>query len=230
VSFAAITFSASAALVGPGQTVSDNLSDQGYQPPGVVIAEQTISHTFNYTPIPKLEGQTFPDPPVHTFEAVNRVYRADDGHLTFSLDSKVEYGEAFLEGWTVGTGNYDSFITDVHTTTGEVSASRDDVGKLTITAGNQASVFPRFFIETNATSFNGNGFADISGREEFALTDSGGNPGLFFATAEGSLGGLFQPVSESGPVAVPLPPAVYGGLGMLMLIGGWHLRRRNGTL
>jgi hypothetical protein len=220
-------FQVQAAPVGPGQTVPYSaVGDSTYTPPGTVIAQQTLSKTFTYDP------QFNPDPgapfnqqhPELTFSFTNKVYRADDGHLTFTFEP-VGSDTGFGERWSITTGDYSGFTTDVHSFDAS-TLSRDNAGNVTLARPDSSGHgIPSVLIETNATNFNQQGTADVTGADEFMLDTGPSSSTLVLSTTAGSLSGLYQPASEGGPAAIPLPPAVYGGLAMLAGIVVTRVRR-----
>jgi hypothetical protein len=78
-------------------------------------------------------------------------------------------------------------------------------------------------IATNATEFNSKGHASLTAVDEFANVPN--EIGLTLGIGSAELSGTFQPARSEGPVAVPLPPAMYGGMAMLAGIVVARVRR-----
>jgi hypothetical protein len=209
-----------AAPVGPGQTlmVDENVG----LPQGTPIAE--IKRDVAITYVPVQPGFFLPLNTTRSF--VNQVFRDPvTQHLTFVLHATDLETTGFELASAATYGSFDDFTTDVHAQAhqagiGEPSTlQRDLSGNITIQSPNvDISIAPIFVVNTNATDFDRNGFAHMTAKDEFELTETDGvSTTLGNAAADFTIDGLFQP-KESGTVAVPLPPAVYGGLAMLAVI------------
>jgi hypothetical protein len=208
-----------AAPVGPGQTLMvDEIVDL---PTGTPIAEMTRDIAVTYTPV---QSEFFQ--PVHvTHSYVNQIFRDPvTQHLTFVLHVTDLERTDFAIFSHATYGSFDDFTTDVHAQAqragfgNESTLSRDLDGNITIMADTfDEGRAPIFVIDTDATEFDRNGFAHINAKDEFSLTANDNSTTLGNAETDYTFDGLFAP-KESGPVAVPLPPAVYGGFAMLLAV------------
>jgi hypothetical protein len=190
-------------------------------PTGTPIAEMTRDVAVTYIPV---QSEFFQ--PVHvTHSYVNQVFRDPvTQHLTFVLHATDLERTDFAIFSHATYGSFDDFTTDVHAQAQQAgfgndsTLSRDLDGNITIKADTfDQSRAPIFVINTDATEFDRNGFAHINAKDEFSLTAKDNSTTLGNAETDYTFDGLFAP-RESGPVAVPLPPAVYGGLAMLVAI------------
>jgi hypothetical protein len=95
---------------------------------------------------------------------------------------------------------------------------------------------PTLLVRTDATDFDAGGVLRFAASDPFLLPGpvegSGAAGGMVSVLASGEveLSGAFRPVTDARPAPVPLPPAVFTGMGTLIACGilraGWARGRR----
>jgi len=78
---------------------------------------------------------------------------------------------------------------------------------------------PMLLVRTNATSFDAAGSATFSASDEMSLLDGSSR----LVTGSATIDGVLEPMTAMGPVtppvSIPLPPAFFSGLGVLLAMG-----------
>jgi hypothetical protein len=192
----------------PGQTGIAGLESsffQGdrYSPLWTLVDQQTFQMTFKYPPFSPAQD--------HNVTFINSVYRnPDTGNLIFGYRFS---GLPSFEDFDFDTKGFGGLRTEVTSNVGAggFKASRSADGSVINFLG-QGESSNISYIATDATSFNKNGITIATSSNQF------GDVGAITDTIE--VPGTFQ------PVAVPLPPAVWGGSVMLMAVMGLHKWQR----
>jgi hypothetical protein len=212
-----------AGLLRPGQTVGLHSSDLDV-PTGTLIAQQTQPLLIDYgVKSPTIGFDGWLRGSFH-----QAVYADATGRLTFLYD--IDLGSPGIAGaseqsdlavWSfkgvstsvMGSLDYESII----------DASRSGTGSRIRLKGNTPGLggAPLLVVETDATDFDAEGTATYAAADEV--------PSLLgpstLASGSVTLRGVYRPVAiESGnggtvpppPAAIPLPPAFYSGVGLMM--------------
>jgi hypothetical protein len=163
-----------------------------------------------------------------TFESW--VVRGASGKLSFVYDFEnpnTQTVEVADEVGQLTARNFDGFSTDVSATaditngkTTTISRSSDGSAITIRTATPGLGTTPWLVVATDATNFDRAG--SVTGLFIDDANDLHGGFTTLAATID--VANTFQPTEQTA--AVPLPPAVYGGLGMIALVCGSQLRRR----
>lgn len=224
--------SAATYSVAPGGTVSIDPFIKFVPPSGTVISEMTKKFTMDFSD----DNGLVHIPANGTF--LTQVLRRDDGKLTFLYDLDVLTASGSNIGEEGGNTKYSAFgdFTTVVSgkyqdggNPGPVISRSSDGNTLTFAGaggGEPTANSPLLVVETNATNFDSEGHTSLTWFDETGNPDTQNGPGLIGVKGTAELSGVFEPVHESGPVAVPLPSAAYGGLAMLSGIVVTSLRRR----
>ena len=204
---------ASAGLVEPGQTVTLSAYDLA-TPAGTLIDEGVSAFSLNYgvaDPANGFDG---------SLNGVlnSKVYRTPGGTLTFMYDVDLNpmgvsgaaerstfTVESFvgLKTWVTGAMDFESLIE------GGVSADGAMVTLRSDTPGLGGS--PTLVIETDATAYDAKGMATYAAGDEVMGS---------FVSDETMIDGVFAPSASIAPppAVIPLPPAVYSGMGVLLAL------------
>jgi hypothetical protein len=222
------TGAALAAPVGPGQSINDRTPDLA--PPGVQIASKTINWTAD---VVNLDQDThpgwIPNTPTIDGSVTTSVWRDSSGKLSFLYDFALPNYDDNLRQLTVT--NYAGFSTDVTAWFNDIAVIKRSADGKTITGvtngGNGAE--PHMLVTTDATSFDSGGTAIFLGSTDFIQGHSpnGDQSGPLSVSVTANLSGLYQPAESTA--AVPLPPAVYGGMASLAVICGVQQFRKGRT-
>jgi hypothetical protein len=217
-----------AAPVGPGQFIQDHTVP--LMPVGVQIASKTIHWTAEVVnSTPEIYPGYVPDVRFIDGTATSSVWKDGSGKLSFLYDFSLPNYDDNLSELTVS--DYSGFSTDVSANLNDVAVVSRSADGETIKAGsywgNGSS--PHLLIATNATSFDSHGTAIFRGSTDYIMShnaEGDANPYLTVHVTA-NLSGLYQPAESTA--AVPLPPAVYGGMASLAVICGVQQFRKGRT-
>ncbi len=223
--------SAATYSVTPGQTVSIDPFIKFVPPSGTVVSETTKKFTMDFSDDKGLVHI----PANGTF--LTQVLRRDDGKLTFLYNIEVltsDGGDIGEEGGSTQYSAFGDFTTIVSGqfqhggNPGPVISRSSDGNTLSFGGeghGEPTAQSPLLVVETDATEFDSNGHTSLTWFDETGDPDPL-DPGFTTIKGTADFSSVFEPVHESGPVAVPLPPAAYGGLAMLAGIVVTRIRRQ----
>jgi hypothetical protein len=214
---------ASAGLVSPGQTVSLHSSDL-LPPTGVELATKATPFVIHYGPADPAIG--FTGDLTGTLDST--VYR-DGGKLTFVYHVNLNDGSGVsgaAEGSNLSVWSFGGFKTTVAGALESeefIQASRSKDGKMVQLSGNTPGLGgpPTLVVKTNATAYDAGGNASYFASDEVSTLTRASQ--TFSGTA--MIDGTFRPVGGEvlppgpPPTAIPLPPAAYSGLGVLLAMG-----------
>lgn len=222
---AASTSAADAGLVSPGQLVTVDAFDLT-PPAGALLATKSTAFSIDYAA--GVGSPAYPGALAGTLHS--SVYRGGDGKLTFVYDVDLTSTGKFsgaAEGSDLRVGSFAGFATDV---SGALdfedlaSASRSADGKQVRLRSDTPGLggAPTLIVRTDATQYAADGRAGYYAADE--LSSPTGSSNTFFGTT--AIDGVYRPASaavpppDGGPVnVVPLPPAAYSGLGVLLAMG-----------
>jgi hypothetical protein len=218
---------ASAGLVSPGQTVGLESVDLP-APGGALVATGSVPFAIDYGPsTPATGSPAYPGTLAGTLH--NAVYRGTDGRLTFVYDvdlTSTADGGTAAEGSELRVGSFKGFSTDVGGALdfeNLFAASRSADGATLRLASDTPGLGgpPTLVVRTDATAYDRRGSATYSAADELSTPDGSSN----LYAGQATVTGLFRPTGDgtlppaTPPNAIPLPPAAYSGLGLLLAMG-----------
>ena len=216
--------SASAGLIAPGETATINAV--GYVPPaGLLLAEKQVPFAINYgvsSPSTGFDGTL-------QGQLTSSVYKTDNVlWFLYSVDLSPVGISGAAEQSVLSVGSFAGYATRVSGAVGfeEMGmASRSSNGSTVRFFGDTPGLggAPTLLIETDATAFDARGTALFTVGDEISML----NGQSIMASGDASIEGVYQPVTARPPAsAIPLPPAAYSGLGVLLGMGILAATRR----
>jgi len=219
--------------IAPGH--SSVLSGSAYQPPvGIVVAQQSTPFTAYYHPIGtfidfsgvatgQLDDQVLSDPKTGALTFVYEIELNNEGYTSASQGSELTVS---------GYGPYQTSVAGrlQFEPTGPVQRSANGSSLSFYADRSGLGGPPELAVKTNATRFDANGATTFSLADVFQVN---GPHGQELDTVWGTVSfkNTFRPISPAAtggtPVAVPLPPAFYTGLVIMMACGVITLVRRS---
>src|SRR5688500_18619451 len=216
-----------AASVTPGETINDP-SDDTPTPVGELIDEDVREVTFQLV---APEGYGFQN--VSTSADItftSGVYRDPaTQRLSFVYSWDFDIDSFLPEGGTMSVRSFTNFTTDVTgdlKPDGTINRSADG-STITGTAAQGLGVGPvrTLIVATNATEYDQGGNLQAEGLDFLGLVNLETQEiEDQFVSAQVSLAGTFQPITDSVNPVIPLPAGVWGG--MIMLGGAAGVARR----
>jgi len=231
---------AAAGPLPPGATIDiDTFEEPFTLPAGPILGQKTIFFTLQYD-LPA--GATSADPvPATSGKLDSTVFRnTTTGGLTFVYDVDVQNETDYVDEVSrLIVGSFEDVSVDVrgeNPTTTRFRAERSTQGALITTeTGEGLGSAPVLLVDTDATAFNEQGFAQYLALAEFVVSSPGDTDGPVqtVLNTRVNLNGLLQPAGDAGPgpgpTPVPLPPAAWAALATAGVFGaGSRLRRRCG--
>jgi len=202
-------------IINPGDTASTLHSSSFAGPTGTLLAEKQTPFTIDYGADPEVGFDGKLNGTLHS-----AVYDVG-GKLAFFYD--VDFDPAnFIDGASEQSELQATDFAGFETT---VSGQLDfeEVAKAARSGdGSQVVLFsdspglggaPALLVETDAMAYDENGTINF-----FAADEIGTANGTRRTSGSALIEGVYQP-SAGGPTAIPLPPAAYSGLGVLLAMG-----------
>ena len=207
-----------AGLIAPGDTV--NLSSGDFAgPTGTLLAEKTTPFAIDYGADPSIGFDGKLNGTLHS-----AVYDVG-GKLAFFYDVDLDPSN-FISGATeqseLTVKAFAGFSVDISGMLDyeeAIKASRSADGAQIALFSDSPGLggAPAVLVQTDASSYDENGSAVFHAGDELLTLNATGA-----VSASATIDGAFQPVLGDNPTpttAIPLPPAAYSGLGVLLAIG-----------
>lgn len=224
---AALGGGASAGLVQPGQSISLNSSEL-LPASGIKLSQSDQPFTLDYgikSPSIGFDGSL-------TGTLHSSVYR-DNGLLTFVYDidlnpSAVSGAAERSDFWVRSFRGFKTDVSGALDFEELIKASRTGNGGQIRLAGDTPGLggAPMLIVRTNARDYDAKGSASFLSSDEIPLL----NGSSLIGKGEATITGVFQPVAltplPQPPAAIPLPPAVFSGLGVLLAMGLFFATRK----
>ena len=227
-----------AALVAPGGSVTTDVETVFVEPTGEVVATDTRTVVFDYTPSLRDGDSPGPEPMVFDVTFTSQVLRDPVTQpLTFVYRFNESSDDVFLglEEGDLTLESFAGFETDVSARGAGWTINRSADGA-TIhgnNPGNGDGQVPDFVVANDATAYDSDGSLSALVRDEFTVLPPDESPDVDRLEALFALTGTFQPIAGDGGGAnggggtpIPLPAGVWMGLAALFGGGAFAKTRR----